>query len=95
LHYDWAGLDSDPPINGSRVTGRTGMNHHDQLLPTEIGSLKSFCWGWYQTAFFLVSTSWLTRIIGMSHCPLSITASNKSLNLFINISSYDFLNINQ
>jgi hypothetical protein len=43
----------DPPIFMlSAVAEMTGVYHHTQLFPIEMGSCELFCLGWPETTFF-------------------------------------------
>jgi hypothetical protein len=42
LVFAWAGLDLNPPIYASCLTGMTDTQHHTQLLLVEMDSLELF-----------------------------------------------------
>jgi hypothetical protein len=42
----WTGMDHDPGIYASHITGKTGAGHHVQLLFVEMESCNFFCPGW-------------------------------------------------
>jgi hypothetical protein len=46
----------------------------------EIGSRGTICLGWLWTSILLISTSWVARITGMSHCAWQVM-----LNTFLYI----------
>jgi hypothetical protein len=51
------GLDCDPPIYASQVSGMTGTHHHTWLFIGWRGVLWTFCLGWPGTMILLISTS--------------------------------------
>jgi hypothetical protein len=60
-------LNNSPPIYTSCITGMTVVHYSIQFLLVEMGVLPTFCPGWPQTGIFLISTSLVARITGVSH----------------------------
>jgi hypothetical protein len=51
------------------VAGMTSMSHQSLAL-VEMGRHELFCLAWPQTAILQISTSWVARLTGVSHCTL-------------------------